>query len=64
MNNTIAIHESKNSDKVVKFCTGVNELLEYCSKRQAIKIQNAANNGNLWGCYFTKTGNVRATYIN
>lgn len=63
MNTTIAIHESKNSDKVVKFCTGVYMLLEFCSERQSKAIQHAANNGLLYGCYFTKSGKVRATYI-
>lgn len=62
MNNSIAIHESKNSEKVITFCTGVYELMKYCSERQAKKIQEAANKGQLWGAYFTKNGNVRATY--
>ena len=63
MNTTIAIHESKNSKRVTTFCTGVYELMKYCSKKQAEKIQDAANNNKLYGAYFTKTGNVRATYI-
>jgi len=63
MNNSIAIHESKNSEKVITFCTGVYQLLQYCSEKQAKKIQDAANNGKLYGAYFTKTGKIRATYI-
>jgi len=63
MNPTIAIYSSKNSEKVVTFCTGVNELTKYCSLPQAKKIQKAQENGMLYGVYFTKAGNVRATYI-
>ena len=60
--NTVAIHESKHSEKVITFCTGIYELMKYCSKRQAIRIMDAAENGSLWGAYFTKTGQVRASY--
>lgn len=60
---TIAIHESKNSEKVIVFCTGIYELLKYCSEKQAKKITIAANNNQLYGAYFTKKGEIRATYI-
>ena len=63
MNQTIAIYESKKSDKVIQFCTGVYQLLEFCSERQAKKIQYAANNGKLLGVWFTPKSNVRASYL-
>lgn len=62
MNQTIAIHENKRSEKVIVNCTGVYELMRYCSERQAKKLAKAANAGRLFGAYFTKSGNVRATY--
>lgn len=62
-NITIAIHESKNSEKVVKFVSGIQQLEKYISHETAIKILKALENGNLHGLHFTKTGKVRAVYI-
>lgn len=62
MNTPVHIYASKKSEKIVTTCIGVYELLKYCSMRQAKKIARAANHGQLWGAYFTKTGNVRANY--
>ena len=62
MNTSIAIYESKNSTNVVVFCNSVNDLLKYCSEMQAKNIYKAANDGRLYGAYFTKNGKVRATY--
>ena len=59
---TIAIHESKKSDKVVKF-VAENELSEHCSKKYADRILSAKENGQLWGCYLTSSGKLRATFI-
>ena len=59
---TIAIYENKNSDKVVKFAT-IEQLQELTSKQYLKRIINAYENGTLWGVYFTKNGNIRATFI-
>jgi len=64
----LAIHESKNSDKVVKFLTAetelalYNKLLELVSKKTAEKIIKGIENGSLFGVYYTKTGKIRAAY--
>ena len=63
INITIAIHESKNLEKVVKFVSSIQKLEEYTSHKTAIKILKASENGALYGLYFTKTGKVRAEYI-
>jgi hypothetical protein len=66
---TIAIHESKDSDKVVKNITGnaphevEGRLTKYCSAKYASRIFNAYQNGMLYGCYFTKSNKVRAIFI-
>ncbi len=62
-NITIAIHKSKNSEKVVKFVSGIQQLEKYISHKNAIKILKALENGDLYGLHFTKTGKVRAVYI-
>lgn len=62
MRNTIAITESKNSEKVVKFVKGVSMLEEFTSHRTAIKICKAADSGRLYGCYLTKTGKLKSIY--
>lgn len=59
---TIAIHESKSSDKVVAFARGYDGLLKYCSERQAKSILKANEDGRLHGLYFTKNGKLRAEY--
>ncbi len=65
---SIAIHKSKNSEKVVKFVTGDSplqvegRLTSYCSKKYASKIFDAYQNGLLHGCYFTKSGRLKATF--
>lgn len=61
-NTSIAIHQSKNSDKVIKFITE-SELTNYCSKEYANNILAAKENGSLWGCYFTLSGKVKAQFI-
>lgn len=61
MSNTIPIYESKNSEKVVVFCIGVYQLLQYCSMPQARKIVKAHENGDLITTYFTPSGKVRST---
>jgi hypothetical protein len=63
MKTAIAIYESKNSEKVVKFCTGLYMLLEFCSERQAKRILEAQERGQLYGVYIDKSGKARATYI-
>lgn len=63
MNQPISIYASKKSEKIIDTCIGVYELLKYCSLRQAKKMARAAEHGQLWGAYFTKSGNVRANYI-
>jgi hypothetical protein len=63
MNQPISIYASKKSEKIIVTCTGVYMLLRYCSFRQAKKMARAAQHGQLWGAYFTKSGNVRANYI-
>lgn len=59
---TIAIFESKKSEKVVKFATPL-DMLKYCSQKQVDKILKAHENNMLWGVHFTKSGKIRATYI-
>ncbi len=58
---TIAIHESKNSDKTIRFVSSAN-LTEYCSPAYAKRIIAAYRNGELWGLYLTKTGRIKATF--
>ena len=59
---TLAIHENKNSDKVVKFAT-IEELQELTSKTYSKRIIDALENGYLYGLHLTKTGKIRATFI-
>ena len=61
-NETIALHEGKNSDKVVKFIS-LNEDPKECSKTYWNAIKQAYNNGSLWGLYLTKTGRIKAQFI-
>jgi len=56
-----AIHESKKSDKVVKFVAERN-LTAYCSNAYARKIIEANNSGLLEGLYFTESGKIRANF--
>jgi hypothetical protein len=61
---TLAIHQQKNSDIVVRFIElSVDKLSQYCSKRYAKLIIECHNNGSLWGVYFTKSGRIKATFI-
>lgn len=62
METSIAIHESRKSDKVIKFVHSVSELLQFCSEKQAINLFDAAESGRLYGAYFTKSGKVKAQY--
>ena len=62
MKTTIAIHESKTSTKILKFITSYYELIEFASPKQAKKILKADETGNSHGCYFTKSGKMRAIY--
>jgi hypothetical protein len=48
----IAIHESKSSQKVVRFL----ELNDF-----SYAFQDAYNNGMIYGAYYTKSGKVNAT---
>jgi hypothetical protein len=69
MAHSIAIHESKSSDKVVKFVNAqqpqglFDQLLEFTNARYARRIITAQENGSLYGVYLTKSGNLRATFI-
>lgn len=58
----LAIHENKQSERVVKFVT-IEELQELTSKKYSKRILHALKNGYLHGMYFTKTGEIRATFI-
>jgi len=66
---SIAIHESKNSQKVVEFVKGEapyqveGRLTKYCSEKYASKIFDAYQNGTLHGVYFTTSGKIKATFI-
>jgi hypothetical protein len=60
--NTIAIYESKKSEKIVKFVTA-EQLLELTNKRYAKKLIEALENNLLYGTYITKTGRLKATFI-
>ena len=65
----LAIHESKNSEKVVKFLNAeqpdgiFDQLLEYTNKKYAKKIISALKNNSLHGAYWTKSGSLRANFI-
>ena len=59
---TLAIHENKNSDKVVKFAT-IEQLAKLTSKQYLKRIINALENGSLYGLHLTKTGKIKATFI-
>ena len=65
----LAIHESKNSEKVVKFLNAeqpkgiFDQLLEYTNARYAKRIIYALENNSLSGVYFTKNGNLKASFI-
>ena len=54
MNNQVAVHESQNSEKVVKFINqdSLNE-----------EIYNLIESGNLNGLYFDENGNIVAEDI-
>jgi len=61
---SIAVCESKNSEKVSRFIDlTVEEISQYCSKRYAKQIIEAQENGSVWGVYFTPSGRIRATFI-
>ncbi len=60
----IAIHESKNSEKVVKFINATIEALqEYVSIKDANNILNAKENNSLYGLYFTPSGKLKAIFV-
>jgi hypothetical protein len=60
----IAIHESKNSEKVVKFVSAtIDALQEYVSIREANNILNAIENNSLHGLYFTPSGKLKAVFV-
>lgn len=60
----IAIHESKNSEKVVKFVNATIEALqEYVSIKDANNILNAKENNSLHGLYFTPSGKLKAIFV-
>lgn len=56
----LPVHESKNSEKVVKFATSLENQV---SGKYFNKICKAHEEGWLHGLYFTKTGKIRATFI-
>jgi len=58
----LAIYESKNSDKVVRFLSA-EQLLEFTSKQYYKRIIKAIENNTLYSVYFTKSGRLRATFI-
>lgn len=61
---TIAIHQSRKSDKVIEFIElSVEKLSLRCSKEYARQIIRHHENGGLWGLYLTKAGRVKATFI-
>ncbi len=66
---SIAIHESKKSDRVIEIISGnaphqiEGQLTKYYSEKYASKIFDAYQNNTLHGVYFTKSGNVRANFI-
>ena len=66
---TLAIHESKNSNKVVRFLSAeqpsglLYQLLEFTSKQYSKRIIKAIENNTLYSVYFTKSGRLRATFI-
>jgi hypothetical protein len=68
MENTLAIHQSKNSETVVRFITAeqtkglYGELIQLCSHKYAKRIIAAMENGQLWGAYLTKTGRIKAAF--
>jgi hypothetical protein len=60
----IAVHESKNSEKILFFVPlWIKPLTKYCSARYANKIIHAKMNGQLYGLYQTKSGRIRANFI-
>ena len=60
----IAIYESKNSEKVVKFIPlTVESLSAHCSRSYARKIIRERENGCVWGVHFTKSGSIMAIFI-
>jgi hypothetical protein len=69
MENTLAIHASKNSETVVKFIGAerpkglYGELIQLCSDKYAKRIIAAIENGQLYGAYLTKSGRIKATFI-
>jgi flavoprotein len=61
---SIAIHESKDSEKVVRFLNlNVESLSEFCSVNYAKSIIQAQENGSVHGVYFTPSGRIRASFI-
>ena len=59
---SMPIHESKTTDKVVRWIHST-QLTEYFSQAYANKIIKAQEQGALWGLYLTKTGRLRATFL-
>jgi len=62
-NETIAIHESAHSEKVVKFIElSIESLTKHCSKQYAERIMFSQNNGYLYGVHLTKSGRYKASF--
>ena len=62
LNDHLAVHESRKSEKILYFVTG-ERIYERVSKKHATRIIRASNNNYLWGLYETQSGLLRATFI-
>ncbi len=66
---SLAIYESKKSEKAVKFINATSEfdfieqLNVYCSNKYSKRIYKAMANNLLNGIHFTYKGKIRATFI-
>jgi hypothetical protein len=61
---SIAVHQSKHSERVMGFIElSIEKLAPYCSKKYAKLIIAASENGNLYGLHLTKLSKIRAIFV-
>ena len=61
---SIAIYESKDSEKVVNTIDlTIENLSHYCSEKYAKRIISAHNSSMIWGVYWTPSGRIKATFL-
>lgn len=57
------VQESKEMNSPIVAFLDFYQMQNYCSKEYAKRIFKERYNGNLIGVHFTKSGNIRATFV-